>query len=136
MPASRMIFVQRSTSDLDLRVHLLRRAAERLVALQAELRDQVRRLQRAVGLGVELGDPGLGRAGRRREPVPAGHLEAGTPLSIMVGRSGASAERFGEVTASARIFPACASGRIATVGPNIICTWPPTRSVVACAAPL
>ena len=60
----------------------------------------------------------------------------GTPLSIMVGTFGASAVRWGDVTASARICPASASGMIATNGPNIICTCPPTRSVVACDAPL
>src|SRR3954466_7938775 len=45
----------------DLRVHFVRRAANRLVTLQPELPDHLGQLQRAVGLGVEPVDHGLGR---------------------------------------------------------------------------
>src|SRR5258708_11201095 len=61
----------------DPRVHFVRRAADRLIALDSELLDHLGQLQRAVGLGVELFDRGFRRAGRRRESVPGADLEAG-----------------------------------------------------------
>ena len=115
---------------LDPRVHFVRRAADRLIALQAELRDHVRRLQRLVGLGVEPRDRGLWRAGWRRESIPAGDLET-RDAAFDHGRQRPAPAR----SASARPPPArefVRPGRAAGPpprGPNIICTWPPTRSV-------
>src|SRR6185369_5695482 len=60
----------------DLRVHLVRCAADRFIALDAELLDHFGQLQRPVGLGVEPFDRRLWRASRRREPVPGADLEA------------------------------------------------------------
>jgi hypothetical protein len=60
----------------------------------------------------------------------------GTPDSAIVGNSGASAERFAVLTASARslpVFTGCADDRIGAI---IHCTWPPIRSVTAGAEPL
>src|SRR6266576_1036104 len=54
---------------LDPRRRLLGRVAGRLIALLAELLDQLRRLERAVGLGIEARDHVARRSGRHREPV-------------------------------------------------------------------
>src|ERR1700682_6278780 len=60
----------------------------------------------------------------------------GSPLSLMVGMSGSTGARFNEVTAIARNLPplicGSADGRLS----NMICTWPPTRSVSAGELPL
>jgi hypothetical protein len=60
----------------------------------------------------------------------------GTPASAIVGTSGNAGARFVEVTAIARSLPALmcgiAEGRLS----NMICTWPPSRSVIAGAEPL
>src|SRR5690242_9855752 len=63
--------------SFDLCVHLIRRAADRLITLDPELLDHLGQLQRPIGLNVEPVDHGLGRAGRRRESVPRADLEAG-----------------------------------------------------------
>src|SRR3954470_12110271 len=61
----------------DPRVHFVRRAADRLIALNPELLHHIGQLQRPIGLGVDSVDCELGHAGRRREPIPGADLEAG-----------------------------------------------------------
>src|ERR1051325_100202 len=58
------------------------------------------------------------------------------PCSRNVGASGYWVERSAPVTASARSLPARTYGMEEWMSVNIICTWPPTRSVIAPAKPL
>ena len=59
-----------------------------------------------------------------------------TPLSSMVGISGAVGERVFVVTASARSFPPSTCGHAEGMLSNMNCTCPPIRSVMAGALPL
>src|SRR5204862_2215687 len=52
------------------------------------------------------------------------------------GASGATAERFAVVTASARSVPPLASGHAVVMLSNVIATWPPTTSCSAGGLPL
>jgi hypothetical protein len=60
----------------------------------------------------------------------------GSAASDSVGTSGSAAERFAVVTASARSFPDLMCGSDGGTVSNIMCTWPPTRSVTAGPLPL
>jgi hypothetical protein len=62
--------------------------------------------------------------------------KSGSPASIIVGTSGASGERLGLVTASARSAPDFTCGSEVVIVSNIIVTWPPRRSLSAGALPL
>src|SRR5262249_41225970 len=58
------------------------------------------------------------------------------PSSSMVGTSGMSAMRSGDVTASARTRPAWTCGTAVVAASIVICSWPPSTSVMLAAAPL
>ena len=60
----------------------------------------------------------------------------GTPASIIVGNSGASAERVGPVVASALSLPERIMGSDVVIVSNISETWPPSTSASAGAFPL
>src|SRR5215203_931593 len=60
---------------LDARALLIRCAEQRLIALQAELRDHIGRLHRLADLRIEPRDHGIWRAGWRRQSIPARDLE-------------------------------------------------------------
>jgi len=53
----------------------------------------------------------------------------------MVGKSGSSAERLAVATANGRILPALMYSIDAVMVPNMACTCPPMRSVIAGASP-
>src|SRR3974390_822592 len=69
-------------------------------------------------------------------PYQLSPAEPGTPASATVGRSGNAELRSDEVTASARSWPAFTSGAALATVVNITWIVPPSRSVIAGAAPL
>ena len=69
-------------------------------------------------------------------PVKVSAMKSGSPPSIRVGSSGASALRAALETPSARILPSRTSGSSPATSPNRICTCPVTMPATASGEPL
>ena len=85
---------------------------------------------------VDAIDDRTRRAGGRSDRVIEHRLEARQPASAAVGTSGNAAERFGDATAIALIFPAWILPSAGAIVLKASVTWPPTRSLVSGPVPL
>jgi hypothetical protein len=100
-----------------------------------ELRLDFAGLQQAPDIGVELRHDRRRRAGGRKHAIPRIGLESRQPDSAIVGKSGASVERFRLEIAIARTRLAFTWASATGVVAIISCTSPASSAVIAGPAP-